>query len=321
MDKRTKIWLIVAATLLVSGCLIFGGVMTMLKWDFSRLSTVKFETNDYVITEGYKNISIETDTADIKFLPAEDGQSKVVCYEQKDMAHSVEVVDGTLVIRLVDTRKWYQYIGINFASPTITVYLPEAEYGTLLINESTGDVNLPNNFSFESIGITVSTGDIESYASASKDIKIKASTGDIRVEKVSADAIDLSVSTGRVILSDTACEGEVKVGVSTGKAYLTDVKCKNLTSSGNTGDISLKNVVAAEKLSIVRSTGDVDLEKCDAAEIFIETDTGDVKGSLLSDKVFIANTDTGRIDVPKTTTGGKCEITTDTGDIRIDVAD
>ena len=53
--------------------------------------------------------------------------------------------------------------------------------------------------------------------------------------------------------------------------------------------------------------------------MFVETDTGDVTGSLLSDKVFITKSDTGSIDVPKTVTGGKCEITTDTGDIKIEI--
>ena len=56
-------------------------------------------------------------------------------------------------------------------------------------------------------------------------------------------------------------------------------------------------------------------DRCDAAELSITTDTGDVKGTLLSDKVFIARTDTGRVHVPETTNGGKCKITTSTGDI------
>ena len=68
-----------------------------------------------------------------------------------------------------------------------------------------------------------------------------------------------------------------------------------------------------------RSTGDVRMEGCDAAEIFILTDTGDVAGSLLSDKVFVVETDTGDVDVPRSAAGGRCEITTDTGDIRITV--
>ena len=117
------------------------------------------------------------------------------------------------------------------------------------------------------------------------------------------------------------CDADISIGLSTGKAYLTDIVCKNLTSMGSTGDISLKNVIAAEKISIERSTGDVTFEGSDAAELCITTDTGDVEGSLLTDKVFITKTDTGRINVPNSITGGRCEITTDTGDIKITISD
>ena len=57
----------------------------------------------------------------------------------------------------------------------------------------------------------------------------------------------------------------------------------------------------------------------DAEELFIKTDTGDVTGTLLSAKEFVYETDTGRVKLPETTTGGKCEIITDTGDIHIEI--
>ena len=97
------------------------------------------------------------------------------------------------------------------------------------------------------------------------------------------------------------------------------MECKNLITRGNTGDVSLENVIATEMFSIERSTGDVRFTDCDAAEICVKTDTGDVTGSFLSDKIFITNTDTGSVNVPKTVIGGKCEITTDTGDIKITI--
>ncbi len=280
MSKGAKIWLIIAFSLVLLGCIIFGSVMTMFKWDFTKLSTVKYETNNYDINENYKDISIETDTADIVFMPTEGLKTSVACREQKNMKHSVAVKDDTLVIEVVDTRKWYEYIGINFGATEITVYIPQGEYGRLSVNGSTGNIS---------------------------------------VEHISADVLDLSVSTGRITVSDANCRGDVKINVSTGKTNLTDVKCKNLTSSGSTGDISLKNVIAAETFSIERSTGDIKLDGCDAAEIFIETNTGDVRGTLLSEKVFITDTDTGSIKVPNSVTGGRCEITTDTGNIKIDV--
>ena len=152
-----------------------------------------------------------------------------------------------------------------------------------------------------------------------ENITIAASTGDIYAEGISASSLDLTVSTGNVTVSSVTCEEDITIGVSTGKTYLTDVACKNLTSTGSTGDISLKNVISTENISVERSTGDITLDRSDAAELFIMTSTGDVEGSLLTNKVFIIKTDTGRINVPNSITGGRCEITTDTGDIKISI--
>ncbi len=319
MRNKTKIWLITAAFLVLIGCVIFGGVMTVLNWDFTKLSTVKYETNEYEIHEPVQNISIVSDTADIVFVPSENAKSSVVCYEQKNMKHAVTVKDSTLVIDIQDTRKWYEHIGITLGTPKITVSIPQGEYGALSIQSSTGNVEIPTNFKLEGMDIAVSTGDVTCLASASEQIKIKTSTGDIRVENVSADALALSVSTGKVIAQTISCEGDVTIDVSTGDAELTDIACKSVTSTGSTGHIALKNVIATETFSIERNTGDVLFDGCDAAEIFVKTSTGRVKGTLLTEKVFITETGTGDVDVPKTVSGGKCEIATGTGDIQIDI--
>ncbi|MBE6904401.1 MAG: DUF4097 domain-containing protein [Ruminococcaceae bacterium] len=317
--SKTKIWLITAAFLVLVGSIIFGSVMTVLKWDFTKLSTNKYENNNYEITEDFNGISLKTGTADITFVISGDSKCSVECYEQTNAPHSVTVKDNALVIEAIDSRKWYEYIGINFDTPKIKVNLPKTEYTTLFIKESTGDIEIPKSFKFEDVDISLSTGDVSFFASSSKLIKIKTSTGKIHIENISAGALELSASTGGITLSDVMCEGNVNIKVSTGKTDLTDIKCKNLTSNASTGKIFLNNVIAAEKFSIKRSTGNVKFEKCDASEIFVETDTGNVVGSLLTDKVFITHTDTGSIKVPNSITGGRCEITTDTGNIEIDI--
>lgn len=319
MSKSSKIWLITAVSLIVLGIMIFTGAMIMAKWDLSKLGTSKYETNTHTITDTFKNISIKTDTADIKFVLSDDGTCKVVCFEEKNDKHDVLVVDDTLAINSVSTKRWYQYIGINVKTPKVIIYLPETEYAALNIKESTGDIDIAKDFTFESIDISLSTGDVKNYASASGNVKIKASTGDIEIENVSANAFDLSVSTGNINVKIAECKGDMSVKVSTGKAKLCDVSCGSITSKGSTGDMILENVVATGNFNITRSTGDVTFKKCDAAELFVKTDTGDVKGSLLSDKIFFAETDTGSVDVPKTTTGGRCEIKTDTGDIKFEI--
>lgn len=314
-------WIITALALVALGMLVLIIALSSVGWDLSRLSTKNYETNSYEINEDFENILIGTNTADVTLVPSYDGKCSVVCHEQSDVRHTVFAMDGSLTVSVNDTRKWYEYIGFNFTKPKITIYVPVGDYSSLLINSDTGDVEIPKDFSFKSIYVSVDTGDVRNYASASEKIKIDTSTGNITVEGISVGSLELSVSTGKITAADIISEGDFKAEVSTGMSNLTNVSCKNLISDGDTGDISLKNVIASERFYIERDTGDVILDGCDATEIFIETDTGDVTGTLLSSKVFIVETDTGRRDVPKTATGGRCEITTDTGDIRISLTE
>lgn len=295
MKKNTKVWIIIATSLIIIGVIVFGCILLKTGFDFKKLSTTKFETNNYDINEDFKNISIISDTASISFVKS--NKAKVVCFEEKNEKHSVSLNGDTIEIKIENTKKWYENIGISFNTPKITVYIPEGEYGTLIISESTGEIEIPRDFTFSSMDIKASTGDIESSASVLGDAKISLSTGDISLENISAQNLNLTVSTGDIELEN--------------------IKCENLNSNGSTGSISLENVIANGKINIIRSTGDVEFERCDGAELIIKTDTGSIKGSLLSEKVFIAQSDTGKVNVPKTENGGKCEITTNTGNIKI----
>ena len=300
--KKTMISLALAGALILAGGILFVCTMAGLHWDFTALSTERYETNTYQIREDFHSITLNTDTADIFFALSEDGQCRVVCYEETGAKHSVAVRDGTLTIELVEDKTVSDHIldiGLHLDAPKLTVYLPRTEYKTLTIREDTGDIRLPAPFRFEAVDIGVTTGDIVCSASSSGLLKIRTSTGDIRLENTSADTLELTVSTGDVQLSD--------------------VRCNTLRSMGNTGHILLKNVIAGAAISVTRTTGDVHFDGADAAAIFVETDTGDVTGSLLSDKLFLPRTDTGDIEVPQTVSGGRCEIITSTGDIRLSV--
>lgn len=280
MRKTTKAWLITAASLVLTGCILFAVVMSTLGWDFLKLSTVKYEINTYELAEAFSDISVTTDTADIVFALSDDGKCRVECLEEENAKHSVAVEEGTLVIRRTDIRAWYDYLGFRFGTPKITVYLPKADAGS---------------------------------------VTIKAGTGDIRVEDISVSSLDISVTTGAVTVTGVTCRDDIMVDVSTGEAFLTDISCKNLISNGATGSIFLGNVIAAGKFSIERGTGSVSFDGSDAAEIFVKTATGNVDGSLLTDKVFVADTATGSVDVPRSETGGRCEIETGTGNIAITI--
>ena len=260
MKKGTKIWLLVATALTLLGSMLFVGVMMAYGWDFSKLSTVRYETVTHDIDREFQSISVETVTADIRLLPSEDGVCKVVCHQEEHAKHSVTVEDGVLRIVLEDDRAWYERVGIHFGESCVTVYLPEKEYRALSVNVTTGDI-LMGDLSAETVSLSVTTGDME----------------------------------------------------------LSDLACRTLTANSTTGDVSLQNVIAAEKLFVKTTTGDVELEACDGGEIAIHTTTGDVEGSLLTGKDFDAETSTGDVRVPRDSHGGRCEISTSTGDIEITI--
>lgn len=320
MSRGTKICLLVGACLIVAGCILCGSAAMASNLNWGDLSTMKFETNEYELTQAFQNISIVTDTADIEFIPTENTAGKIVCYEQVKCKHAVNISDGALSVQKQDTRKWYEHIGISFSTPKITVYLPKGAYGALSIQGSTGDTKIPSDFQFEGINITLSTGHVNCQADTTGDLQIKTSTGNIHLENVSANTIDLQAATGKIRTTRIACHLDMRVGVSTGAAELAYVHCRNFTSTGSTGILSMKYVVAAENFSVSRSTGNIKLDQCDAAELDLKTDTGYVKGTLQSDKVFITKSGTGSIDVPESVTGGKCKITTGTGNIKIEIA-
>ena len=319
MKTATKIWLIIAACLTALGLILLVAVLGNHHWNFSTLSNTEYETNTYMPVGDFDKISINVATTDIDFVPSENSECKVVCYESVKEKHSAVVENGTLVIGTVNTRKWYDYIGIFIETPKMTVYLPQDEYTSLFIDSDTGDIALPQSFTFGDIEIEGDTSDVECLATVLNSMKLHSDTGTIKLDNLSADEIDVNTNTGKIVVNDVAAKSNIDIKTDTGKIELANVTCTDLSAESDTGDIILKKVVASDSFSIESDTGDVKFEDSDAAQILVRTSTGDVTGTLLSEKIFMTQSFTGRINVPQTTTGGKCEIKTSTGDIAISI--
>ena len=314
-----KKWIITAVALILVGAIICFAAAAIMHFDFEKLDNGKYETNTYTVGESFRCISITASTEKLFFKPAEDGKCTVVCLEEENKRHEVAVTDGTLTIKPIENRKHSYHFGFYTRTPEITVYLPKSVYSVLHIETDTGDIDIPADFTFDSITIIGDTSDVTCHASTKNGIEITISTGDITIATVKAEKMDLKTTTGRINAESVECAGDVYIHVDTGKVQLQDIACQNLTSEGTSGDLTLDRVIADDTLSIIRDTGDVTFSESDAASIFVKTDTGDVTGTLLTEKVFLTETDTGKVEVPKSITGGRCEISTDTGDIRIEV--
>ena len=347
-----KKWLVTAGVLMLMGCLIFTMSGCASGWSFGG----KHVEKSVEVTDAFSDIDITSDTADITFSSSDDGSCKVVSYDNKKISYSVSVENGVLKIKTEDRRNGLGKF-FNFGKSSLTLYLPESEYGSLSITDDTGDVSI-SDYKFGDVELKLDTGDVNMQNITCGNLKIEIDTGDILVSGitcdsfvtsgdtgdvnatslVASDSVSIETDTGDVELNNVTCGGklaletdtgrikasdatclDMTVGVSTGKANITNVSCSSFTSAGDTGDITMTNLVAIDKIDVKRKTGDVKFNGCDSAEIYVTTDTGDVSGTLLSEKVFVINTDVGKVQVPESYSGGKCKITTDTGDVKISI--
>ena len=169
-----------------------------------------------------------------------------------------------------------------------------------------------------------------------KDIKIVTDTADIQFilsekpntfivceeEKNANHSVMVKENTLRIEVNDNKKWYEdIGINLRAPKitVYLGKSEYGNISLKNDIGNILLDNIIVTGKIAIETDTGNVKFEECDASEVFIETDTGNVTGSFVTDKVVFAESNTGNIDIPKVIADEKCEIITDTGNIKITI--
>lgn len=311
--------------LLALGVVVCGISFVLMGFKFSGFVTEEYEKHETVCSTEFTRIDIHAYAEDVTIFRAEEAQCRVICSESEWLKHTVSVEGDTLTVRTVDSRKWYEHIGVVSGKPVITLYIP-AEVYDLKVETDTGDVEIRGRSAYSGIDVRTDTGDVRCEAETNGSVSVQTTTGDILWEDPEdprplpvAGEMALTVSTGHIRVCGVSCSGNASVHVSTGKTELEDFTCVSLESTGSTGRITLKNVIAGNSISIRRSTGDVTFERSDAPEIRVKTDTGDVTGTLRTGKEFLTETDTGKVDVPRYAPGGTCEIQTDTGDIKITI--
>ncbi len=243
-------------------------------------------TSNHNITKAHdvegviENISISArKEAHISFEPSTDGKIRVVALTHKKVDCNVTTDGTTLLVDIEDTRNWFGRLG-EIHSPKVTVYLPAGEYLNLKIETTTGNTTIPADFSFSSISINGTTGKINCSASAKDSINITNTTGEVSIKDVRTNTLNVKISTG---------------------------------------DVKLTNVITSGKMSIEATTGNIKFDVCDGAEIYAKATTGSIQGSLLSSKIFLTDTKTGKVSVPHTTSGGVCDLSTTTGKINITI--
>ena len=330
---------IIGAVLLVAGIVLC--ILGLAMGGFQKEDMVMSKLTDKTIeiAEDFTNIRIDTNTTDVMVSLSQDGSCHILCRETQLQPHTARAENGTLILQQENYRKWYHYISINRGTPRVEIQLPKEEYESFTMEGNTGDVVIPKEFSFNNVKIDCSTGQVDVQSQVKKTLAIELSTGDILVSGVSCERLEVRTSTGDIRILDVNCKdltGEsntggqllenvqatenIQLSCSTGGIHFTRGSCRNLTVETSSGKQIMESVVASGDVRMESKTGDIRLTDFDGATISLSTTTGNVTGTVLSEKIFLAQTNTGRVEVPRCTSGGTCEITTDTGDIIIQLA-
>ena len=278
--KKTVIAILIAVLVVAIGAGLCFAGLSAVHFDFQKLDRTEYVTNTYSLGP-VEVLDIQCGTADVELVAEGETDCKVVCFENEREKFDVTADQGRLVIRPRSKGSGWSLFSFAFKRPRITVYLPAGTYALLHAEMTTGDLTADRALSFDAVEVLLGTGDMTMSGVKAGKLTAHGSTGSICLSDMTLETVDMSVSTGRIDLVNVVCSGD-------------------LMAKSTTGDIRLTNV--------------------DGANVYLSATTGDITGTIRTEKVFSAHASTGKVTVPDTAAGGRCEAETSTGDIRLSIS-
>lgn len=360
MKKAKKIAIIVAVCMIVVGFISAFTSLASVGFDVAKVDTMEWQTNTYEIEEAFENISIDGLEAAVTLVPSTDGTCKVVCTENDNVYDEIKVENNTLTIKRMSKGKWNFNFGVSLEEPKITVYLPKTEYKKLVLDNTSGRLEVPTDFTFEEAKVANSSGKIIFKAdvtgalsventsggidvgenqvgsltvagssggiqvasvSVENDVQVNSTSGGIHISDVECKGMSAKGSSGSIRISSVIAQENLDVNGTSGSIQLSDVECVNVTGGNSSGSIKCSNVIASGDMRLENNSGGISLDACDAANLRLSATSGSIRGNVLSPKNFIAKATSGSVDVPKSASGGLCEVSTTSGSIQIRVGE
>ncbi len=293
--SRSKI-LLSALAIAVSGALV--AMRPIVTADaLGRLKVTDLATHTYNLNGEIHDIRVTDYAEDVKIVYAADGNGRVVVREDADINHTVDVRGGVLTISRPE--KSGAYYGKD-KEPSVTIYLPGAEYGSLSVTTTSGDVEVSRQLTFASVTLNSTSGDHEISANVNGNVSCTTTSGDIEL-------------SGRI-------GGLAALSTSSGDVELNNLQASGLDIKTTSGDVDLERVNVAGEARIETTSGDIELEHSDAASLMLSTTSGKIEGSLASGKNFNVSSSSGRIRVPASDpAGGSCMIKTVSGNVELKI--
>ncbi len=321
MKKSVKILIIISVCFVAVGMLLIFAAAASVNFDFEQMSGLHGTNETYTYDESYavENIAIDVTESDVRLVASPNGELQIKCIESNKIYHEIKIENGTLYITRTDTRKWFERIfNIYLSEISVTVYLPEGQYGSLDVKTVSGDIAAEVNATFDTAELESASGDVKFLANADENLILTSVSGDIVLYGVKTKSTYISSTSGSIDISDVSIAAAAEIKTTSGEIDITSANAEQIYVKSTSGSVELENTVALSLLKVETTSGDISFDLCDAEKLWLESVSGDVYGSLLSGKIYSTDTVSGRVSVPPTTvTGGECRISTTSGNIKI----
>lgn len=213
---KTKYIFFIALILLVVG--IIGSFIT---YNVNKPNIVLEERK--LTDKNITNIEIKVNDENVKIFSTKDSETKVQLTgkskEKIDSYFTVEVEDGTLLIKLKDDKPFINFFNFTGRDLTVNVYLPEKNYEFLQIE---GD-----------------NGTIQAEQQSINNIDVKLDNGQVKMKNLVTTMLKADLDNGKIYLENI--EGEIFGKVNNGKIYLkTNHLDRSITLASDNGDIEIE---------------------------------------------------------------------------------
>ena len=301
-----KSFLITAFVLILAGGLLFLFALSRVGFDVKKFGSRSYETEEIPLTEPFT--SIRTDLMDCSVTlnvdPFDRTRAVLTCSEDSPVTLTVE--GGVLTVTQKDTRPWYRRVGFfEFGGASVELYLPHDLRPDLHAESMSGDFRAGGLVGLGAAQVKTVSGDIEWNGASADKLEVRTSSGDISLDRASVPrGITVDTTSGDVSLNDCTAAYTLLVHTTSG-----DIQLKNVSSDGpltvetvsgelkaesvtaenvvnlksTSGDFLLGDFIVHETCHIKTTSGDVHFLRSSAEDFKVQTVSGDVTGTLLTE--------------------------------------
>ena len=219
MHKGTKIAIIIAAVLLVVGCVMAGIGYTVIGGNI----TVDYEQKDKYekrFSDEVNKIEVELRSERVELYVISGDEYVVEYYDNARKYLDVELDGDILRVARNNVRvKWYENIHIGFEEPIVDVRIgvPTEFYGEVELNAGSGGISVEGLTLEKPLQVSVGSGGIRiEELRCGEKFKAEAGSGAIRLEDCSADTVRLKTASGSINFEDFSYDSSAYISAGSG---------------------------------------------------------------------------------------------------------